>query len=93
MNGAEGDAPDFENGREVAGRPSATAEQGSKEDRTVRAAAEAKAYRSRPLSSGCAAVFLSPDGWAPGLGFSGRRLARERERRSRAGRPSDLRVH
>ena len=93
MTSPEGGPPEFESGREVAGRPSATAEQESKEDRTVRAATEAKACESRPLSSGCAEFFLSPGGWAPGPGLGGWRLVPEREHGSGAGRPSDLRVH
>lgn len=93
MNGAERDAPEFGSGRGVAGRPSTTAERGSREDRTVRTTAEAKACKSRPLSSGCATFFLSPGGWAPRPGLGGWRLVPEREQGSGAGRPSDLRVH
>lgn len=93
MNGAEADAPDFANGREVGGRPSTTTERESKEDRTVRTTAEAKACESRPLSSGRATFFLSPGGWAPRPDLGGWRLVPEREHGSGAGRPSDLRVH
>lgn len=44
MTSTEGDAPEFDSGSGVAGLPSTTAERGSKEDRTVRTAAEAKKY-------------------------------------------------